>query len=53
MRLETRESRRRWEKAFCSEILVPVITVRTLKIERFLFVCVANSFITYDLYTYD
>ena len=30
MRLQTRESRRSWEKAFCSEILVPVITVRTL-----------------------
>nr|XP_058970756.1 E3 ubiquitin-protein ligase rnf213-alpha-like [Pocillopora verrucosa] len=26
MRLQTRESRRSWEKAFCSEILVPVIT---------------------------
>ena len=36
MRLQTRESRRSWEKAFCSEILVPVITVRTLKIEWFL-----------------
>ena len=34
--LQTRESRRSWEKAFCSEILVPVITVRTLKIEWFL-----------------
>ena len=36
MCLQTRESRRSWEKAFCSEILVPVITVRTLKIEWFL-----------------
>ena len=30
MRLQTRESRRRWEKEFCSEIFVPVITVSAL-----------------------
>ena len=36
MCLQTRESRRSWEKAFCSEILVPVITVRKIDSDSFL-----------------
>ena len=31
MLLQTQESRRSWEKAFCSDILVPVITVRKIE----------------------
>ena len=31
MFLQTQESRRSWEKAFCSDILVPVITVRKIE----------------------
>ena len=36
MCLQTRESRRSWEKAFCSEIIVPVITVRKIDSHFFL-----------------
>ena len=36
MCLQTRESRRSWEKAFCSEIIVPVITVRKIDSDFFL-----------------